>query len=166
MSTEAKEHGEEAMAGVQSDFNPLKRKGNEDSTGDQTNNSSDGDSLGPEGKRQRRELADPATHGTSDDKIERILREMKHIGSGVEALQVTSTRLESTTAKLEQLSETTCLKLTEVRERLHRVEDTAAKAEVTVRSVQTDMITLKNEVALLKTSTAAASTQCRTNECA
>lgn len=81
--------------------------------------------------------------------------EMRTIGEGVSALQITSARLDTTTAKLEKLSEETCLKVTDVRERLERVETTAAKAEDIAVTVQSQFRTLKDEVAEIRSQMAA-----------
>lgn len=122
----------EQMEGVS---NPLKRTGITEKNDDNE----------PFEKKQRAKVMPP-----KDFDFDGLWTEMRRIGDGVATLQQTTAKLNDQSDKLERLSEESCLKLTDVRERLDKVEMTSSDAIGKADSAYGEMMTLKREIASLK----------------
>lgn len=89
----------------------------------------------PHEKKQRAKVIPP-----KDFDFDGLWAEIRRIGDGVATLQQTTAKLNEKSDKLEKLSEESCQKLTDVRERLDKVEMTSSDAIGKADSAYGEMI--------------------------
>lgn len=135
---------EEGMEGVS---NPLKRTGEAES-----------DENSPYEKKQKAKVPPP-----KDFDFDGLWDEIRRIRDGVATLQTTTARLDERSSRLEKLSEESCQKLTDVTERLDKVEMTSSDAISKADSAYGETITLKSEIASLKSEVASLHVKIRNN---